>query len=118
QSVEATSTAQIVFIVPPGNHRPYDRLGERMVETALEALKEVDVILMMVDGAGGPGKGDEEVAAQLAQLSSDLLLVINKMDLVPASKREQAVAAFSRSEERRVGKEWRVRWWGGAHREK
>src|SRR5690606_524099 len=40
-------------------------------------------------------KGDEEVAAQLAQLSSDVLLVINKMDLVPASKREQAVAAFS-----------------------
>lgn len=94
QCVWTTPQAQIVFLDTPGIHRPYDRLGERMVEAALEALEEVDVILMMVDGAGGPGKGDEEVAAQLAQVSSDVLLLINKMDLVPASQREKAVAAF------------------------
>jgi len=95
QCVWTTGDAQIVFLDTPGIHKPLDRLGELMNEAALEALDEVDVILFMVDGEAGPGKGDREVASILGKASSPVLLVVNKMDRVPRPKREEAVQQFS-----------------------
>ena len=95
QCVWTTPQAQIVFLDTPGIHKPFDRLGERMVEAAMEALEEVDAVLMMVDGSKGPGRGDQEVAACLSRVSSEVLLAVNKMDQVPPGKREEAVSAFS-----------------------
>lgn len=95
QCVWTTDDAQIVFLDTPGIHKPFDRLGERMVEAALEALEEVETVLFMVDGAAGPGKGDAKVAARLAALSSEVLLVVNKIDQISPESREEAIAAFS-----------------------
>ncbi|MBO2520642.1 MAG: GTPase Era [Clostridia bacterium] len=95
QCVWTTENAQIIFLDTPGIHKPYDRLGEWMVEKALEALDEVDAVLFMVDGEAGPGRGDREVAAILARVSSPVLLVVNKMDLVRRGERELAVERFS-----------------------
>lgn len=94
QCVWTTPEAQVIFLDTPGIHKPYDRLGERMVQAALDALEEVEAVLFMVDGPAGPGKGDSIVASRLAELSSEVLLVVNKMDQIPPARREEAVAAF------------------------
>src|SRR5499426_906720 len=53
--------AQVVFLDTPGIHRPLHRMNVRMVDTALETLREVDVVGLVVDVAEPPGKGDRYV---------------------------------------------------------
>ena len=49
---------QIVFLDTPGVHKPLHRLNVRMVDAALDTLKEVDVIAVVVDGSEPGGGGD------------------------------------------------------------
>ena len=50
--------AQIVFIDTPGIHKPLHRMNQRMVDAAIDTLKEVDVAVLVVDAVGKPGSGD------------------------------------------------------------
>src|SRR5262245_26528138 len=49
---------QIVFVDTPGIHRPMHRLNVRMVDTAVETLREVDVVVLLFDASTKPGHGD------------------------------------------------------------
>src|SRR6185369_14080946 len=53
---------QIVFVDTPGIHRPMHRMNVRMVDTAVETLREVDVIMLLFDASTRPGHGDEFVS--------------------------------------------------------
>src|SRR5512146_1770334 len=53
--------AEIVFIDTPGIHRPLHRMNVRMVDAAVDTLKDVDVVLLVHDAATRPGHGDEFV---------------------------------------------------------
>ncbi len=53
--------AQVVFVDTPGIHRPRSTLGSRLNETATEALNDVDVIVVVVDGTAAIGPGDRTV---------------------------------------------------------
>jgi GTPase len=53
--------AQVVFVDTPGIHRPRSTLGARLNETATDALNEVDVIMVIVDGTATIGPGDRTV---------------------------------------------------------
>ncbi|HEX3033499.1 MAG TPA: GTPase Era [Bacillota bacterium] len=74
--------AQVVFIDTPGIHKPKHRLGEILVETATSALREVDVILFLVEATSDPGPGDQYIMDMLQQVKTPVFLVINKVDLV------------------------------------
>src|SRR5919112_6066535 len=50
--------AQVVFVDTPGVHRPLHRLNVRMLDAALDTLREVDVVTVVVDAAEAPGGGD------------------------------------------------------------
>ena len=52
---------QIVFVDTPGIHRPLHRLNVRMVDAAVETLREVDVVALVFDASTRPGHGDEYV---------------------------------------------------------
>ncbi len=54
--------AQVVFLDTPGIHRPLHRMNVRMVDAAVETIREVDVLGLVVDAAEPPGKGDRFVA--------------------------------------------------------
>jgi GTPase len=73
---------QIVFVDTPGIHRPLHRLNVRMVDAAVETLREVDVIALIFDASSRPGQGDEYVANLLKQIKTPVVLVLNKVDLV------------------------------------
>src|SRR6059058_3485680 len=51
--------AQVVYLDTPGIHRPLHRMNVRMVDTAVDTIREVDVIGLVVDVSEPPGKGDQ-----------------------------------------------------------
>jgi len=77
---------QIVFVDTPGIHRPLHRLNVRMVDAAVETLREVDVVGLVFDASTRPGRGDEYVSTLLQDLKSPVVLVLNKIDVVAKSK--------------------------------
>ncbi len=83
--VKTTEEAQIVFIDTPGIHRPRERLGEYMVKEAKAAIKEVDIVLFMVE-PHPPGTGEKKVIELLRELlpkeDTKVFLLINKIDLI------------------------------------
>ncbi|MET3682446.1 GTP-binding protein Era [Alkalibacillus flavidus] len=82
QGVLTTDDAQYVFIDTPGVHKPKHRLGDFMVQSAVNTLNEVDVIMFMVNADEGYGKGDEYIIERLKQVQNPVVLVINKIDEV------------------------------------
>src|SRR4029453_7416652 len=58
-AVKHHDDGQIVFLDTPGIHRPLHRLNVRMVDAAVETLREVDVVALVFDATSKPGRGDE-----------------------------------------------------------
>ena len=77
---------QVVFVDTPGIHRPLHRLNVRMVDAAVETLREVDVVALVFDASTKPGHGDEYVSNLLKDLRTPVILVLNKIDLVTKTK--------------------------------
>ena len=77
---------QVVFVDTPGIHRPLHRLNVRMVDAAVETLREVDVVALVFDASTRPGHGDDYVAGLLKDVTTPVVLVLNKIDLVAKPK--------------------------------
>lgn len=73
---------QAVFVDTPGIHRPLHRLNVRMVDAAVETLREVDVVVLVFDASSRPGHGDEFVSGLLRDVKVPVVLALNKVDLV------------------------------------
>lgn len=73
---------QIVFLDTPGIHKAKNKLGEYMVNVAEHTLKEVDVILWLVEPTTFIGAGERHIAEQLNHINVPVILVINKTDTV------------------------------------
>ena len=83
---------QAVFCDTPGIHKPRTLLGERLNRTARATLGDMDVVLFLVEAAGGIGRGDEFIAAGLPK--DRTVLVVNKADRVGRDRvAEQLVTA-------------------------
>jgi GTP-binding protein Era len=74
--------SQIVFIDTPGIHKPHHKLGEYMTSEAINTLKSVDLIMLMVDSMQSFGKGDMFVIEELKKAKVPVFLILNKADLV------------------------------------
>jgi GTP-binding protein Era len=77
---------QVVFVDTPGIHRPLHRLNVRMVDAAVETLREVDVVVLVFDASTRPGHGDQFVSGLLRDVKVPVVLVLNKVDLVSKPK--------------------------------
>ncbi len=75
--------AQLIFLDTPGIHKAKDELGKVMVQTAISAISEADVILMMTEVNEPFGKGDRFI---IDSLPKPAILVINKIDTVMKGK--------------------------------
>lgn len=82
QTVYTCEKGQIVFLDTPGIHKAKNKLGEYMVTVAERTLKEVDVVLWLVEPTTFIGAGERHIAEQLAQTKTPVVLVINKIDTV------------------------------------
>lgn len=80
-------TSQIVFTDTPGIARANDRLGEILNNLAYSSF-ETDVVLFLVDIAGGFGKNDRKILEKIKQDNSKIILVLTKTDLI---KKEELI---------------------------
>lgn len=86
QTVLTSEEGQIVFVDTPGIHKAKNRLGDYMVNVANRSLKEVDVILWLVEPSDYIGAGERHIIEQLGKINTPVILVMNKIDMV---KREE-----------------------------
>ncbi|HZG75883.1 MAG TPA: GTPase Era [Paenibacillus sp.] len=82
QGVYTSGGVQMVFLDTPGIHKPDSKLGNYMVKVATDTLKEVDVVLFLVDVSAGLGGGDRFIIEQLKNVKTPVILGLNKIDLV------------------------------------
>ncbi len=86
QGVYTENDAQIIFIDTPGIHKPKHKLGDFMMKVAYQTLREVDLVLFVVDAKEGFGGGDQFIIEQLQSVRTPVFLVINKIDLIHPDK--------------------------------
>ena len=82
QTVYTCEDGQIIFLDTPGIHKAKNKLGEYMVNVAEQTLKDMDVILWLVEPTTYIGAGEKHIAEQLQKTSLPVILVINKVDTV------------------------------------
>lgn len=80
QTVYTDERGQIIFLDTPGIHKAKNKLGEYMVSVAERTLKEVDVILWLVEPTTFIGAGERHIAEQLGKVKTPIILAINKID--------------------------------------
>jgi GTP-binding protein Era len=73
---------QVVFVDTPGVHKPTHRMNVRMVDVALEAMREVDVLALVVDASVKPGPGDRYMVDAIKDVKVPVLLVLSKVDAI------------------------------------
>lgn len=76
----AEPESQMIFIDTPGIHKPRTKLGSAMTDMAINTLKEVEVIIFIVDDELSSGPGDKYILEMLREVSTPKILVINKID--------------------------------------
>lgn len=82
QTVYTDERGQIIFLDTPGIHKAKNKLGEYMVSVAERTLREVDLILWLVEPTTFIGAGERHIAEQLKNVKTPVFLVINKIDTV------------------------------------
>lgn len=82
QTVYTGDEGQIIFLDTPGIHKAKNKLGEYMVNVAQNTLRDVDVILWLVEASDYIGAGDRYIAGLLQKAGTPVILVINKIDKV------------------------------------
>ena len=94
QTVYTCDDGQIVFLDTPGIHKAKNKLGEYMVQVAERTLKDVDVILWLVEPTTFIGAGERHIAEQLQGLHIPVILVINKVDTVDKDEILKAIDTY------------------------
>jgi GTP-binding protein Era len=84
--IRTTPNSQAVFLDTPGIHRARSLINRRMVDVALNTLREVDGVLWLIDAREGMRREDEEIAATLKQSRGTILILLNKIDLIHKGK--------------------------------
>ena len=89
--------SQIIFIDTPGIHKPKNKLGNTMIETAFGTISEVDVILFMIEATSTEiGRGDSRILEKLKETNKRVILVINKTDLVKKEDIARLIELYSK----------------------
>ena len=85
---------QIIFLDTPGMNKAKNKLGEYMLSVAQHTLKEVDVILWLVEPTTFIGQNERYIVEQLEKVKTPIILIVNKMDTVEQEELDKAIAAY------------------------
>ena len=89
--------AQLIFLDTPGIHKARGKLGKAMVQTAMGAVQEADVVVVMVEVKEPFGRGDTYI---IESLSKPAILVINKIDTIKKNELLPVLEASKEFEEK------------------
>jgi len=85
RTVYTSDEGQIVFVDTPGVIKSKNKLGDYMVGATSSAVKDVDLILWLVEPSDYIGEGDKAIAEKLNNSKVPVVLVINKLDTIKKS---------------------------------
>lgn len=94
QTVYTGEQGQIVFLDTPGINRAKNKLGEYMLSAAENTLKEVDVILWLVEPTTFIGAGERYIIEKLQRVKTPVILVVNKVDTVADEEVFKAIDTY------------------------
>jgi len=94
QTVYTGEQGQIVFLDTPGINRAKNKLGEYMLSAAENTLKEVDVILWLVEPTTFIGAGERYIIEKLQRVKTPVILVVNKVDTVAKEEVFKAIDTY------------------------
>ena len=87
--------SQIIITDTPGIHKAKSKLGKVMIETAETMLKEVDVVLFLVDGSEKSiCEENVEIIEKLKEIKKPCILIINKIDLISKEKLLKVITMY------------------------
>jgi len=82
KNIQGDQPGQIVFVDTPGIHRPLHRLNVRMVDLAIDTIRYVDLLVVVLDASENIGSGDRYLLGLFDKASIPVILVLNKIDLI------------------------------------
>ena len=87
---------QIIITDTPGIHKPKNKLGETMVDTAFKMFSEVDCIVFLIEATSKDiGKGDSRILEKIKSSKKPCILAINKIDLVKKESLLDLIKTYS-----------------------
>lgn len=86
--------SQIIFVDTPGIHKSTTLLNRRIVEQAIQALEDVEVILFMVDAVSRNYSAEKIIVSQLAKANKPVILALNKIDIAGKAEVYKLVEEF------------------------
>lgn len=96
QTVYTEERGQIVFVDTPGIHKAKNKLGDYMMNIASQSMRNVDVILWLVEPSDMIGEGEQHIIRQLKNIKIPVILVINKIDTVKKPELLKFIDAYRR----------------------
>ncbi len=88
--------SQMVLVDTPGLHKPKNKLGDFMMESALNTLKDVDAILYLVEPENNIGPGDRYIMDLLKDIKTPVILVINKIDISDSDQLDHCYGLYEK----------------------
>lgn len=84
--ITTESRGQIVFVDTPGIHKPAYGMNRRMLHTVYDGLRDVDLVLLVVDSSISYGSGEHFVLETVKKAQTRSLLLLNKIDKIAKNK--------------------------------
>jgi GTP-binding protein Era len=88
---------QVVYLDTPGIHRPLHRMNVRMVDAAIETMRSVDLLGLVLDVSERAGRGDQFVIDLVKDVPAPVFLILNKVDLIKKTRLLPVIEQFGRS---------------------
>lgn len=82
QAIFTDEQHQIIFVDTPGLTKAKNKLGDFMVKTVLDTLREMDAIIFMVDDSLSLGPTDRFILEHLEGIKTPVILAVNKVDKI------------------------------------
>ena len=86
--------SQIVFMDTPGIHKSTTLLNKRIVDQAMLAMADVDVVLFMVDASARNFSAEKLIISQLNKTGKPVILGLNKIDIAKKAQLFSLVEEF------------------------
>ena len=84
---------QMVVVDTPGIHKPRTQLGNFMMQAVQEGMEGIDALVVLVD-VTAVGPGDRQIAEDMSRKKLPVLLLLNKIDLVPPQELLRIIDIF------------------------
>lgn len=96
QTILTGEDYQMIFVDTPGIHKPKHKLGEYMVNSATDSIKDVDLVLFLSNPCDEVGRGDKFIIEQLKKQKAPVIFVLNKVDESTPEKVAKTLELFSK----------------------